>query len=536
VYRLPGRDVAPTPVPRSSTPPNASDNVYRGGSVVRRYNMPARGSDSTPTPAPNPVRSQPRAGVTPTPAPPRAGDATRSLRDVYRSAPRPSARRTVAPPEPGRSMGTARDLAERYRSGNRPTPVDGRSGSAVRTPGVGKLTKRPIRDDGGAIKVAPRPAPGRAGHRYGVPGRAPTPTPIQRRPSVIAPIAKAPIAGAVPRTGATLVKTARPRLRDPRTGSGAIADGTRTFRRYGSDRFGSSYGHRHHSRFSFHGSLHHLGFHFGFGSGLRFGLYYYPYYYCSYYPRYYYNYCYDYARYWDCYYPSYSYCWWWPRTYCYTPIVYNYVYNDPGYGSYATVAYGGSSYDRVTRVSAGSAPVSKEALAKQHVGLGDFYFKEGRFKEASESYLRALTDAPDDATIHFVAADALFAIGDYHYAAYMIGEALRLDPDLAAAEADKRTFYSDPLVFDAQMTTLRDYIESKPYDAAAQLVLGYNLKFSADREGAVRAFERVLEIDPGNHAAKTFLTALRGPVPAADSTPPATDDPASRKSTDTGKE
>ena len=74
-------------------------------------------------------------------------------------------------------------------------------------------------------------------------------------------------------------------------------------------------------------------------------------------------------------------------------------------------------------------------LAEKHVSLGDFYFKEGRFQEASESYLRALAYAPEDASIHFVLADALFATGDYHYAAFLISEGLRLDANLAAAVA-----------------------------------------------------------------------------------------------------
>ena len=50
-------------------------------------------------------------------------------------------------------------------------------------------------------------------------------------------------------------------------------------------------------------------------------------------------------------------------------------------------------------------------------------------------------------------------------------------------------------------------LQDKSYDAAAWLVLGYNLKFSGDPEGARRAFERVAEIDPGQEAARTFLRA-----------------------------
>ena len=105
-------------------------------------------------------------------------------------------------------------------------------------------------------------------------------------------------------------------------------------------------------------------------------------------------------------------------------------------------------------------------------------------------------------------SDALFAVGDYHFAAFLIAEALRLEPDLARAEADKRTFYSDVEVFNRQMDTLAKYLADKPYDAAAHLVNGYNLRFSGRTEEAKLAFRRVMEIEPSNQAAKTFLDAF----------------------------
>ena len=83
---------------------------------------------------------------------------------------------------------------------------------------------------------------------------------------------------------------------------------------------------------------------------------------------------------------------------------------------------------------------------------------------------------PADASLHFVMADAVFAVADYHFAAFLIGEGLRLEPGLARAETDKRLLYSKPETFEEQMAALRRYIDSKPYDAMAQLVLAYNLK------------------------------------------------------------
>ncbi|MBL8725201.1 MAG: tetratricopeptide repeat protein [Planctomycetes bacterium] len=158
------------------------------------------------------------------------------------------------------------------------------------------------------------------------------------------------------------------------------------------------------------------------------------------------------------------------------------------------------------------APAEPEApanrLARKYIELGDYYFQAGRFREAADAYARARTYAPEDATVHFVLADAAFATGDYPFAAFLIGEALRLDPSLATADADKRLFYADIRQFEAQLQQLDDHLAAKPYDAQAHLVRGYNLRFSGRSEAAVAAFQRVLQLVPDHPAARLFLQAL----------------------------
>jgi tetratricopeptide (TPR) repeat protein len=105
----------------------------------------------------------------------------------------------------------------------------------------------------------------------------------------------------------------------------------------------------------------------------------------------------------------------------------------------------------------------------------------------------------------------VFANGDYHYAAFLIAEAVRLDPAIVTAEVDKRDFYGERKTFDNQMDALQKYCTDKPYDAWAQLVLGYNMRFSDRPTRAVAAFRRVLELDRDNPTARAFLADL---VPA----------------------
>ncbi|MEQ1632445.1 MAG: hypothetical protein ABL997_08740, partial [Planctomycetota bacterium] len=229
---------------------------------------------------------------------------------------------------------------------------------------------------------------------------------------------------------------------------------------------------------------------------------------------------------WTCYYPrsrwfsSWGYCWWdpwysscatpiwWmPASYC-SPLWYQTSYVN--YASPSTViVVDRPASDDTIYVGAGAAELTPEEQGRRYADFGDYYFKEGRFRDAADAYAKARSLLPGDASLHFVMADAVFALADYHFAAFLIGEALRLEPGLARAETDKRLLYKDPAVFEEQMAALRRYLEAKPYDAMAHLVLGYNLKFSLQEKAAEAAFARVLEIEPSNPSAPLFLEALR---------------------------
>ncbi|MCA8952954.1 MAG: tetratricopeptide repeat protein [Planctomycetes bacterium] len=211
--------------------------------------------------------------------------------------------------------------------------------------------------------------------------------------------------------------------------------------------------------------------------------------------------------------PTYYDYWWYPSstycpTYLYVPST-TVVYADAGDGGDGGVsATAAEAPDESAAAAAKAATEGAADLAAKYVELGDFYFKAGRFSEAEDAYARARSYAPDDAALHFVLADAAFAVGDYHFAAFLIAEALRLDPTLARAEADKRDFYGDPKLFDEHMAALEKYLADKEYDASAHLVRGYNLRFSDRDTAAIAAFRRVLEIAPDHRAARLFLEAL----------------------------
>lgn len=172
-----------------------------------------------------------------------------------------------------------------------------------------------------------------------------------------------------------------------------------------------------------------------------------------------------------------------------------------------------NSYDDAPIVSASASQpsIASEAprtLADKYQELGNYYFRDGRFEEAAEAFARARTYAPNDASLHLSLADAAFATGDFHFAAFLIREALRLDPSLAGIRFDKRTLYGDSKRFDEHMAALEEYLGKHSFDAMAHLVHGYNLLCSESPVRAIAALRRAREISPGDTAVEAFLASL----------------------------
>ena len=264
---------------------------------------------------------------------------------------------------------------------------------------------------------------------------------------------------------------------------------------YGFTPFGLAY---HGSKFSFG-----FGYFGGWGSYWSSPFYCYPFYtglpvyFSAYYPYYYY--------YKHCYYPSYY----------YPPLVYSStVYTTSSYDDGPEVVYVEVPADEqpVEYVGEAAAPPVQEAAqpafpgagipevagaddgslnsaAERYLELGDDAFREGRYGDAVQFYAKSIELAPDVGVLYLVLSDALFATGDYHYAAYTIRRALKLDPALASSGVDKHTFYSDPQEFDRQLAVLEQYVLDHPTDGDARLVLATNYLFGNRPAEAVDLLE-----------------------------------------------
>lgn len=139
--------------------------------------------------------------------------------------------------------------------------------------------------------------------------------------------------------------------------------------------------------------------------------------------------------------------------------------------------------ERVLRPGDGVVPVpakpAQDANANGqastvYLDKGDAAWRDGRYADAVHFYAKAVEAAPDEAVLHLILADALFATGDYHYAAYSLKKALELDATLLDTTLDKRNLYPDPREFDRQLGVLEQYVADHPVDDDARLLLAAN--------------------------------------------------------------
>jgi hypothetical protein len=211
-----------------------------------------------------------------------------------------------------------------------------------------------------------------------------------------------------------------------------------------------------------------------------------------------------YPWYWGWYYPRY----YGPVYYDDGPVV---VINRTEVIGEGAVDYGASEF----RNDGPSTPDERSSLttaAERYLHLGDRAFREGRYGDAVHFYAKAVEFSPDEGVLYLVLADALFATGDYHYAAFTIRKALALDPSLLDSVVDKRGFYGNPAEFDRQLVVLEMYVRDHPTDTDARLVLALNYLFGSRANSAADVLESPYsERLRGDDAAALILEAARRP-------------------------
>lgn len=218
--------------------------------------------------------------------------------------------------------------------------------------------------------------------------------------------------------------------------------------------------------------------------------------------------------------PYWCYYWWgyvwWPYGYTvpayYYPTIIRTVpretiiieSSDSGGGSADAAPVGGVA------PAGGGNPGPALSAFELHLRLGDDHFRRGEFDRAAEEYKLAVLEDPDSGVARYALADALFALGDYHFAAYSLRKAIERQPDWLGRKFLKREFYEDPSLFDAHMTAVRAWLEMHPFDEAALFVLAYNL-FRDDQAGeAEKVLARLQDIREDDPVYETLREAISG--------------------------
>jgi tetratricopeptide (TPR) repeat protein len=264
-----------------------------------------------------------------------------------------------------------------------------------------------------------------------------------------------------------------------------------------------------------------------------------------YYPYYhYYPYCWSWGywpSWWWGYYcgwwPGYNWCWWnscfyfgfgfywpyyhsygryWPAYYAYWyPYDYGYYYGYTSYLPERVVVY--ESYPSSVVVEGGAVePPAKE----DPMAAGDVLLRAGDYEGAAAEYRKVVDSEPENSIAKFALADALFALGRYHEAAYMARLGLTQDPGWLDAVVNKGDLFESLEEFDSLLENLRTRTGADAYDSAVWFLLGYQLYFAGRYDESEAALEHCLTVLPGDRIVTRMLEKIaerEKPVEAAPS-------------------
>lgn len=156
-------------------------------------------------------------------------------------------------------------------------------------------------------------------------------------------------------------------------------------------------------------------------------------------------------------------------------------------------------------VAAGLPAAAFERIGVSRLGRGDFV-------QASRAFTAALETSDGDRRASFLVAQAELGQGNYDKALGAVRRGLRMNPAWVKSDLDLRDLYATPEVLEGQFEKLDIAAAREP---KLSFLLGFERFHSADPEGALVAFERVLKADPKDTQARTYRDLARAQVDAA---------------------
>jgi len=203
-----------------------------------------------------------------------------------------------------------------------------------------------------------------------------------------------------------------------------------------------------------------------------------------------------------------------PYTYYYWPGCYYLPAYYPSYADVVVVHDYDDDANHYPPISNRTEPPAG-ANPTELVAKGWEQFKARDYPSAIDSFRAAVLAAPNDAAAKVAYAQALFAVGSYPDAAFLLRRAMELQPDLPMLGEDPRTRYAEPEDHAEQMVALRSFLDQVKGEPAATLVLAWQSYFTGDLGVARESFEALKAMDPEDEAVKHFLERLGPAAPAA---------------------
>ena len=165
--------------------------------------------------------------------------------------------------------------------------------------------------------------------------------------------------------------------------------------------------------------------------------------------------------------------------------------------------------------------------------LGEECMKRSQFHDAANAFadatacLREFEGQPSELIppacryAPLALSDAWFGAKDYARSAAALEEGLRSVPEWPVADLDLRQHFADPAVYKLLYERLHDAAQQHPNDAAIQLLDGYHLLATGQRDAARPVLEQALKLSPASAGAKRLLeeydpTRPKRPAPPVD--------------------
>ncbi|MEO6807635.1 MAG: tetratricopeptide repeat protein [Isosphaeraceae bacterium] len=149
-------------------------------------------------------------------------------------------------------------------------------------------------------------------------------------------------------------------------------------------------------------------------------------------------------------------------------------------------------------------------------------FKTGDYAQALKLDNQALSQMPNDATLHEFLGLVLFAQGQYDQAAAPLYAVLSVGPGWDWTTLSG--MYPDVATYTKQVRALETYIRSNPRSANARFVLSYHYITQGHDKDAVNELEQVVKLQPNDTLSAQLIAQFQAPsttAPPAEATEPA---------------